>query len=145
MWSVNHWLHSSLIKDWIEQKNSWILFFLWKGLIQTYLYIFVSSFARVDDNVRIEEQINLRHLQQLKVLFQEHQVSETPTESITDWWKGDEHEREAGELTRQEFKDALSQVLGTHAYDHQLDVLFSKVSKKRINNALYTGNPLWCS
>ena len=91
----------------------------------------IYSFARVDDNVRIEEQINLKHLQQLKVLFQEHKIEDSASDDGdgVEWWRAgeDQHEREAGELTRQEFKDALSQVLGTHAFDHQLDVLFSKV------------------
>ena len=70
------------------------------------------------------------------MLFQEHNIGNTNNEEGDkgEWWRSGEdlHEREAGELTRQEFNDTLSQVLGTHAFDHQLDVLFSKVSANMI-------------
>ena len=86
------------------------------------------SFLRID-GVRVEEQLQLHHLQQLMHWFQSHQppIEEHPADEFVH--PSHRHQyRKPGLLTLQEFKDTLAIVLNTRSFDNQLDNLFAKVT-----------------
>ncbi|CAH1274614.1 EFCAB8 [Branchiostoma lanceolatum] len=78
----------------------------------------VQSFDR-DASMRLEDYINLQHLQQLMEKFQVHRP--------TDQHGNTKIKREAGNMTLDEFKEAVSSTLGTPAWNDQIDALFKKM------------------
>jgi hypothetical protein len=89
---------------------------------------FNFSFQR-EDGVRVEERLQLPHLEQLMHWFETHDPEDTELDSSTprDADGKKKQQREPGLLTKEEFKDTLTKVLGTHDYDDQLDNLFTRV------------------
>eukprot|EP00058_Branchiostoma_floridae_P018136 XP_002603625.1 hypothetical protein BRAFLDRAFT_126931 [Branchiostoma floridae] len=78
----------------------------------------VQSFDR-DASMRLEDYINLQHLQQLMEKFQVHRPTEQHGNTKI--------KREAGNMTLDEFKEAVSSTLGTPAWNDQIDALFKKM------------------
>ncbi|KAI8506660.1 hypothetical protein Bbelb_160870 [Branchiostoma belcheri] len=78
----------------------------------------VQSFDR-DASMRLEDYINLQHLQQLMEKFQMHRPAEHHGSTKL--------KREAGNMTLDEFKEAVSSTLGTRSWNDQIDALFKKM------------------
>ena len=77
--------------------------------------------------MRVEEQFELHHLEQLKYYFQHHQPSSHELAPVSAYSPAKREARQPGLLTPSEFRDMLVKVLGTHDYDDQMDTLFTKV------------------
>ncbi|KAI0223371.1 WD repeat-containing protein 49 [Lamellibrachia satsuma] len=78
---------------------------------------------RHDDGVRLEEQLQLRHLEQLRYWFENHRllppVANATRQQHLPWQRG--------RLNRDDFKQVIAMVIGSHDYDDQLDSLFTKL------------------
>src|SRR6218665_201364 len=90
------------------------------------------SFNR--DGVRIEDELELHHLEQLMYWFQVHQppplnlyTIRSSEFSIPVPVRKDQL-RKPGLLDLEEFKDTLTKVIGTQVDENQLDSLFTKVT-----------------
>ena len=83
---------------------------------------------RHDDGVRLEEQLQLRHLEQLRFWFDNHRSLPPVTGPLSEGTRQRRapcHQR--GRLSRDDFKQVVAMVIGSHDYDDQLDSLFTKV------------------
>ena len=78
---------------------------------------------RHDDGARLEEQLQLRHLEQLRYWFENHRS----VPRLTDDTEPCPAYQQCGRLSRDDFKQVIAMVIGSHDYDHQLDSLFTKV------------------
>ena len=80
---------------------------------------------RHEEVSRVEDQLELCHLEQLRGWFARHR----PRSSTSLPGRVRSERRLAGLLTPAEFKEVIAKVLGTRRYDDQLDNLFTKVRR----------------
>ena len=81
-----------------------------------------------ENNVRLEEQIKLQHLQQLQNEFDRHKPQDIRVQQGN--CRPDKIEkRTPGCMNLQEFQDTVAKVLGTYEYTEYLEKLFTKVGK----------------
>ncbi|CAH1794020.1 unnamed protein product [Owenia fusiformis] len=87
----------------------------------------VESFNRVDAHLRLEEKIQLHHLQMLSEFYANFEPPpiEIPSDSI--YAPSRYQERDPESLNLDEFKDIIGKVLGTNEYTEQLEKLFVKL------------------
>ena len=88
------------------------------------LYIF--SFDK-EENVRLEEEIKLHHLEQLMHRFQIHRPDDILIQPGTGFFPPKTQPRTPGRMNLAEFKETVSEVLMTDEYDEYLEKLFLKV------------------
>lgn len=107
---------------------SLLLMLLLSEAAATIRYCCCCSF-RHDDGVRLEEQLQLRHLEQLRYWFENHRllppVANATRQQHLPWQRG--------RLNRDDFKQVIAMVIGSHDYDDQLDSLFTKVRRMTRN------------
>lgn len=81
-----------------------------------------------DENVRLEEEIKLHHLEQLMYRFHKHKPDDILIQPGTGFFPAKTQARTPGRMNLKEFKQTVSDVLATDEYDDYLEKLFMKVS-----------------
>ena len=80
-----------------------------------------------DENVRLEEEIKLHHLEQLMTRFHHHKPDDIILQAGTGFFPAKTLPRTPGRMNLDEFKQTVSDVLTTQEYDDYLEKLFMKV------------------
>ena len=83
-----------------------------------------------EENVRLEEEIKLHHLEQLMHRFQIHRPDDILIQPGTGFFPPKTQPRTPGRMNLAEFKETVSEVLMTDEYDEYLEKLFLKVGVK---------------
>ncbi|XP_060573290.1 WD repeat-containing protein on Y chromosome-like isoform X4 [Ruditapes philippinarum] len=85
-----------------------------------------NSFDK-DENVRLEEEIKLHHLEQLMNRFSKHKPDDILIQAGTGFFPAKTQARIPGRMNLKEFKQTVSEVLATDEYDDYLEKLFMKL------------------
>nr|XP_006814776.1 PREDICTED: WD repeat-containing protein on Y chromosome-like [Saccoglossus kowalevskii] len=96
-----------------------------------------------DQNIRFEEHINLHHLETLMQKFAEHRPKNDMSGQVgrhDHRIAGKAEKREPGNMTLEEFKETIASMLGTDAWDDQMESLFAK--QECTIRILATDNPI---
>ncbi|KAL4240997.1 hypothetical protein ACF0H5_001776 [Mactra antiquata] len=80
-----------------------------------------------DENVRLEEEIKLHHLEQLMQRFSRHKPDDILIQAGTGFFPAKTQARTPGRMNLKEFKQTVSDVLMTEEYDDYLEKLFQKL------------------
>ena len=90
-------------------------------------HFYISSFDK-EQNVRLEEDIKLHHLEQLMLRFRKHKPDDILIQAGTGFFPAKTQPRTPGRMNLEEFKETVADVLQTDEYDDYLEKLFIKVS-----------------
>ncbi|KAK3593630.1 hypothetical protein CHS0354_025521 [Potamilus streckersoni] len=86
----------------------------------------INSFDK-DKNLRLEEEIKLHHLEQLMNKFTSYKPDDILIHEGTGFLPPKTQPRPPGQMNLEEFKETVSDVLGTDEYNEYLDKLFQKL------------------
>ncbi|XP_041364011.1 WD repeat-containing protein on Y chromosome-like isoform X2 [Gigantopelta aegis] len=89
--------------------------------------VIYKLFFDKDENLRLEEQINLQHLEQLMHEFNIHHPADILVQEGSGYFPPKVVKRTPGCMSLDEFQDTIKKVLGTDDYNEYLEKLFTKL------------------
>ncbi|KAL5017844.1 hypothetical protein ScPMuIL_003566 [Solemya velum] len=87
----------------------------------------VDDLSEKNTNIRLEEQIKVKHLHQLMEAFQMHEPEDIIIKKGTGYFPPKITKRKPGCMNIEEFKNIVTKVLGTDEYEEYLEKLFTKL------------------